>query len=224
MTRSPTSRLPAVVLISGKGTNLQAIIEAVQLHDLPLDIRAVISNRPHAPGLSLAQQAGITTQIIDHTLFADRHCFDIALRALIDHLSPGVVILAGFMRVLGHGFVEHYRGKLLNIHPSLLPSFPGLATHQRALSAGVKQHGASVHYVTPEIDGGPVILQGQVAVLEGDSAETLGARVLEQEHIIYPKALRWFAQGRLSLHNEQGKDYALLDGKKISPMTEQSCT
>jgi phosphoribosylglycinamide formyltransferase-1 len=214
--------LPAVVLISGKGTNLQAIIEAVQLHSLPLDIRAVLSNRPRAPGLGLAQQAGLATEIIDHTLFADRHSFDAALRTLIDHHQPGIVILAGFMRVLGHEFVEHYRGRLLNIHPSLLPLFPGLATHQRALSAGVKQHGASVHYVTPEIDGGPVILQGQVAVLEEDSVETLGARVLEQEHIIYPKALRWFAQGRLSLHRGQGKDYALLNGRKINQLTEQS--
>ena len=222
MTQSSASYLPAVILISGKGTNLQAIIEAVRLNDLPLNIRAVISNRPRAAGLAIAQQSDIPTEILDHSLFPDRHSFDTALRQLIDRYAPGVVLLAGFMRVLSTNFVAHYRGRMLNIHPSLLPAFPGLRTHQRALTEGVKEHGASVHFVTPDVDGGPVILQAHVPVLPDDTAETLGTRVLEQEHIIYPEALRWFAQGRLRLVSENRQDYVLLDGKKITLGTEQS--
>lgn len=214
---SATPALPTVVLISGKGSNLQAIIQAVNQQSLPLDIRAVISNRPHATGLQHAQQAGITTHVLDHDLFTDRTSFDQALRKLIDGYNPGLIALAGFMRILSDAFVAHYSGRMLNIHPSLLPAFPGLNTHVRALDAGVKEHGASVHFVTGDVDGGPVIIQAHAPVLACDTVETLTARVLEQEHIIYPQALGWFAEGRLSLaKNHEGKTYALLDGNVLS--------
>jgi len=197
------SRLPVVVLISGGGTNLQAIIDAAQ-DDLPVDIRAVISNRPEAYGLQRAKKAGIPTAVLDHREFDSREAFDQALAALIDEYEPGLVLLAGFMRILTPGFVRHYHGRMFNIHPSLLPRFQGLNTHQRALDAAEKEHGASIHFVTEELDGGPVILQARVPVLPGDDAESLAARVLEKEHIIYPLAVRWFAEGRLGL-NEAGQ-------------------
>ncbi len=197
------SRLPVVVLISGGGTNLQAIIDAAQ-DDLPVDIRAVISNRPEAYGLQRAKKAGIPTAVLDHREFDSREAFDQALAALIDEYEPGLVLLAGFMRILTPGFVRRYHGRMFNIHPSLLPRFQGLNTHQRALDAAEKEHGASIHFVTEELDGGPVILQARVPVLPGDDAESLAARVLEKEHIIYPLAVRWFAEGRLGL-NEAGQ-------------------
>jgi phosphoribosylglycinamide formyltransferase-1 len=214
---SETVALPTVVLISGKGSNLQAIIRAINQQLLPLAIRAVISNRPYAAGLKHAQQAGIPTHILDHDLFTDRPSFDQALRELIDSYTPGLIVLAGFMRILTDAFVTHYLGRMLNIHPSLLPAFPGLNTHRRALDAGVKEHGASVHFVTCDVDGGPVIIQARVPVLTCDTVETLARRVLEQEHIIFPQALRWFAERRLSLtENHEGKPYALLDNNALS--------
>ncbi|HLA74739.1 MAG TPA: phosphoribosylglycinamide formyltransferase [Gammaproteobacteria bacterium] len=204
-----------MILISGKGSNLQAIIRAVAEQHLALDIKAVISNRPNAPGLLHAQQAGIATETLDHHHFPDRQGFDTALRALIDSYQPRLVVLAGFMRILSSEFVRHYQGRMLNIHPSLLPAFPGLNTHQRALQAGVSEHGASVHFVTQDVDGGPVVIQARIRVTPEDTPETLAARVLEQEHIIYPQALRWFAEGRLRLVDNNGKQHVLLDGKRL---------
>jgi len=213
MTESASAPLPVVILISGRGSNMQAIIDAVNRGALAVDIRAVISNRPDAAGLQRATDAGITTAVVDHTLYADRLAFDQALQACIDRYQPGLVILAGFMRILSANFVAHYRGRMLNIHPSLLPDFPGLNTHQRVLDAGCTQHGASIHFVTADIDGGPLVLQTRVPVHADDSADSLAARVLEQEHHLYPLAIRWFAEGRLTL-DENGQ--ALLDGAVLT--------
>ena len=204
------SKLPVVVLISGGGTNLQAIIDSAQA-DLPVEIKAVISNKAGAYGLKRAEMAGIPTAVLEHQQFSSREDFDQALAELIDRYEPKLVLLAGFMRILSPGFVRHYQGRMLNIHPSLLPKFQGLHTHERALEAGEEQHGASIHFVTEELDGGPIILQATVPVQQQDDADTLAARVLEKEHLIYPLAVRWFAQGRLTLEN----DHALLDGKVL---------
>jgi len=209
MTDSANTALPVVILISGRGSNLQAIIDAVAGGQLAVDIRAVISNRPNSTGLQRANEAGIATAVVDHTRFSERLAFDQALQTCIDQYNPALVILAGFMRILSAEFVAHYRGRMLNIHPSLLPDFPGLHTHQRALNAGCKLHGASVHFVTADIDGGPLVLQTRVPVHTDDTADSLAARVLEQEHRLYPLAIRWFAEGRLAL-DENGQ--ALLDG------------
>ncbi|MGD8515059.1 MAG: phosphoribosylglycinamide formyltransferase [Granulosicoccaceae bacterium] len=203
--------LPVVILISGSGTNLQAIIDAWQADELPVEIRAVISNRPGVQGLQRAMQAGIETVVVDHTQFEGRAAFDQALQQTIDSYAPQLVILAGFMRILTHDFVEHYAGRMLNIHPALLPDFPGLNTHERALQAGVEEHGASVHFVTTEVDGGPIIIQGRVPVEQGDTPDSLAARVLQQEHRIYPEAIRLYAEGRIRMHNNQ----VLLDGKAL---------
>ncbi|HIP52562.1 MAG TPA: phosphoribosylglycinamide formyltransferase [Chromatiales bacterium] len=209
------ARLPVVVLISGSGSNLQALIDRSQ-QDLPIEIRAVISNVADAYGLKRAERAGIPTEVLDHRRFPDRDAYDRALMTLIDHYQPGLVVLAGFMRILTPAFVQHYRGRLLNIHPSLLPRHRGLHTHRRALEAGDLTHGASVHFVTEELDGGPVILQVRVPVQSGDDEERLAARVLKQEHRIYPLAVGWFAQGRLHLTD----DGIELDGKKrLEPLT-----
>ena len=162
-------------------------------------IAAVISNRADAAGLAFAARQGIETAVVAHTDFADRSQFDVALRDAIDVYAPDLVVLAGFMRVLGEGFVRHYAGRLLNIHPSLLPAFPGLHTHRRALAAGVKLHGASVHFVTTELDGGPIVIQAAVPVLPDDDEDCLASRVLAEEHRIYPQAVRWFVEGRLSV-------------------------
>lgn len=189
------TRAPVVILISGRGSNLQAIIDETR-HGLPIEIRAVISNNPHAPGLEHARAAAIPGEVVDHRQFADREAFDRALMAAIDRHAPRLVVLAGFMRILGPAFIAHYAGRLINIHPSLLPAFPGLDTHARALEAGVAQHGASVHFVTDAVDAGPVIAQAVVPVLPGDTPETLAARVLEQEHRLYPLAIRWLVEGR----------------------------
>jgi phosphoribosylglycinamide formyltransferase-1 len=199
MTTAIPGRLPIVVLISGRGSNLNAIINAVEADGLPVQIRAVISNRPEAPGLQRAALAGIRTIVIDHACHRDRAAFDQALSKTIDALHPTLVVLAGFMRILTPEFVEHYRGRLLNIHPSLLPAFPGLHTHQRALDAGCSEHGASVHFVTATVDGGPVIAQVRVPVLATDTAGTLAERVLQQEHRLYPAVIRWFAEQRIGL-------------------------
>ncbi|HEC15651.1 MAG TPA: phosphoribosylglycinamide formyltransferase [Sedimenticola sp.] len=204
-------KLPLVVLISGSGSNLQAIIDATA-GDLPAEIRAVISNREDAYGLERARKAGIETRVLDHRPFPDREAYDRALMNLIDGFQPGLVILAGFMRILSPGFVRHYHGRLLNIHPSLLPRYRGLHTHRRVLEAGDTVHGASVHFVTEELDGGPVVLQARVPVKAGDDEQTLAARVLAREHIIYPQVVRWFAEGRLSMHGDRPH----MDGKPMA--------
>jgi len=198
-----------VVLISGRGSNLQSIIDKARDGSLAVEVRAVISNEPDAFGLERARRAGITTRVLNHRDFKSREDFDDALMALVDGFEPGLVVLAGFMRILTPGFVSHYAGRLMNIHPSLLPEFPGLDTHQRAIDAGVAEHGVSVHFVTPSLDGGPVIIQARVPVRKHDDAEALAARVLEQEHVVYPKAIGWFAEGRLSIDG----DRVLLDGE-----------
>jgi phosphoribosylglycinamide formyltransferase-1 len=198
-----------VVLISGRGSNLQSIIDKALDGSLPVEVRAVISNEPDAFGLDRARRAGIATRVLNHRDFKSREDFDDALMALVDGFEPGLVVLAGFMRILTPGFVTHYAGRLMNIHPSLLPLFPGLDTHQRAIDAGVKEHGVSVHFVTPSLDGGPIIIQARVPVRKDDDAETLAARVLEQEHVVYPKAIGWFAEGRLSIDGDRVR----LDGQ-----------
>jgi phosphoribosylglycinamide formyltransferase-1 len=182
-----------VVLISGRGSNMQALIAA----GIPLT--AVISNRPEAAGLEVARTAGVATETVDHRLYSDRASFDAALAACIDHHAPDLVVLAGFMRILGADFVNRYAGRLMNIHPSLLPAFTGLDTHRRALQAGCKIHGCTVHLVTPELDHGPIIAQAAVPVLDDDDEESLAARVLAQEHKLLPAAVRWYLAGRLSV-------------------------
>jgi phosphoribosylglycinamide formyltransferase-1 len=201
--------VPVVILISGRGSNLQAMLEETRTGKLPIEIRAVISNNPAAEGLQRARAAGVPAEIIDHRDYAERSQFDAALMRAIDRHAPRLVILAGFMRILGEAFIRHYAGRLLNIHPSLLPAFKGIDTHARALAAGAAQHGASVHFVTNDLDGGPVIVQASVPVRAGDTADTLAARVLHEEHRILPLAIRWFAEERLSIRNGQ----VLLDGE-----------
>ncbi|MQT43370.1 MULTISPECIES: phosphoribosylglycinamide formyltransferase [unclassified Pseudomonas] len=201
-----------VVLLSGTGSNLQALIDSCAIKDSPARIRAVISNRADAYGLQRAKDASIDTRVLDHTAFEGREAFDAALIDVIDTFNPQLVVLAGFMRILSAGFVRHYQGRLLNIHPSLLPKYKGLHTHQRALEAGDSEHGCSVHFVTEELDGGPLVVQAIIAVESDDSPQSLAQRVHAQEHQIYPLAVRWFAEGRLSL-DEQG---ALLDGQLLA--------
>lgn len=184
-----------VVLISGRGSNMEALLEAA----LPVTFAAVISNNPEARGLDTARAHGIPTEVVNHRDYADREAFDAALAGSIDRYAPDLVVLAGFMRVLTPGFVRHYADRMINVHPALLPAFPGLHTHRRALAAGVKLHGCTVHYVTPEVDVGPIIIQAAVQVLPEDSEQTLAARVLEQEHRIFPQAVRWIAEGRVSI-------------------------
>jgi phosphoribosylglycinamide formyltransferase-1 len=200
-----------VVLISGRGSNLQAILDQAASGEWPVDIAAVISNRPGVQGLERARQAGVPALELDHKNYPDRPEFEAALIELIDRQQPDLVILAGFMRVLTPGFTEHYRGRLFNIHPSLLPKFRGLHTHERALAAGETEHGATIHFVTAELDGGPIIVQARVPVLPDDDPDTLAARVLAQEHRLYPQAIRWFAEGRLKLEEEQ----VWFDGKPL---------
>ena len=201
-----------VVLLSGTGSNLQALIDSDDVKASPATIRAVISNRADAYGLQRAKDAGIDTCVLDHKAFEGREAFDAALIEVIDTFKPQLVVLAGFMRILSADFVRHYQGRLLNIHPSLLPKYKGLHTHQRALDAGDGEHGCSVHFVTEELDGGPLVVQAVVPVESGDSAQTLAQRVHTQEHRIYPLAVRWFAEGRLIL-GDQG---ALLDGQLLA--------
>lgn len=190
-----------VILISGRGSNMVALIDAAASGTLPVRVAAVLANRPDAKGLEVAAAAGVVTRVVDHRLYRDRESFDAAMAEAIDAYSPDLVVLAGFMRILSDGFVAHYEGRLINIHPSLLPSFPGLHTHQRALDDGVRVHGCTVHFVTPTLDHGPIVVQAAVPVLDGDDATVLAARVLEQEHRIYPLAVRWFAEGRLRLED-----------------------
>jgi len=192
-----------VILISGSGSNLQAIIDATQTDNYPVNIAAVISNRHNIKGLERAEQANINSVVVDHTQFNGREDFDQALIKQIDYYQPDLVVLAGFMRILTRDFVEHYTGRLINIHPALLPDFPGLNTHERAIESGVQQHGASVHFVTAEVDGGPIVLQADVPVKNDDTAEKLAQRVLQQEHLIYPLAIKWFAEKRLVLKDNK---------------------
>jgi len=194
-----TSRLRVVVLISGSGSNLQALIDQTASGELPIDIVAVISNRPDVQGLARAASANIPTQVLDHKDFSKRDEFDRALMAAIDIFSPGLVVLAGFMRILTAEFTHHYLGRMLNIHPSLLPKFQGLHTHQRALEAGETHHGVTVHFVTDELDGGPAVVQARVPILPTDDAAALAKRVQRQEHVIYPLAVKWFALGQLQM-------------------------
>jgi len=191
--------LRVVVLISGSGSNLQALIDGVASGDLPIEIVAVISNRPDVMGLTRANNAGIPTLVLDHKNYATRDAFDTELMRTIDAYMPDLVVLAGFMRILTPAFTEHYLGRMLNIHPSLLPKFQGLHTHQRAIEAGETHHGVSVHFVTAELDGGPVVIQSKVPVLATDDAGLLAKRVQRQEHIIYPLAVKWFAEGKLKM-------------------------
>ncbi|NWD05285.1 phosphoribosylglycinamide formyltransferase [Pseudomonas gingeri] len=207
-----TSTCNVVVLLSGTGSNLQALIDDVRTGGNPARIAAVISNRADAYGLQRARDVGIDTRSLDHKAFEGREAFDAALIELIDAFNPQLVVLAGFMRILSADFVRHYQGRLLNIHPSLLPKYKGLHTHQRALDAGDAEHGCSVHFVTEELDGGPLVVQAVVTVESDDSAQSLAQRVHAQEHRIYPLAVRWFAEGRLSL-DDQG---ALLDGQLLA--------
>jgi len=191
------NKLPLVVLISGSGSNLQSIIDAVQ-QGLPVEIRAVISNKADAYGLTRAAEAGIPTAVLNNKAYPDRSSYDAALQELIDSYSPQLVVLAGFMRILTDDFVRHYEGRMMNIHPSLLPKYRGLNTHARAIEAGDAEAGCTVHFVTPELDAGPAIIQAKVPVLPNDTPEALAKRVLEQEHKIYPEAIRQFAEGKLS--------------------------
>ena len=208
MTQAPVSsqsKTRVVVLISGSGSNLQALIDNWKNGDLPIELVAVISNRPDVLGLERATKANIPALVLDHKGFADRLSFDTALMETIDSFNPDLVVLAGFMRILTPEFTQHYLGKMLNIHPSLLPNYQGLHTHQRVLDAGESQHGVTVHFVTAELDGGPAILQAVVPILASDDATILAKRIQRQEHIIYPLAVKWFAQG----------DIQMIDGKTL---------
>ncbi|MFA7604779.1 MAG: phosphoribosylglycinamide formyltransferase [Novosphingobium sp.] len=200
-----------MILISGTGSNMEALIRASAAGELDGRVVAVFSNRPDAGGLAIAAKAGIATEVINHRDFADRETFDAALAERIEAHQPDLVILAGFMRILTASFVRRFRGRLMNIHPSLLPKYPGLDTHQRAIDAGDSEAGATVHFVTEELDGGPAIVQGRVAILADDTAASLASRVLAIEHRLYPYAVQLFCSGRLTM-NERG---AVLDGQQL---------
>ena len=205
-------RLPVVVLLSGTGSNLRAIAAQANAGELPVEIRAVISDRPDAPGLAWAAAQGLRTVALPPRDFPDRAAFDRALAETVAGFDPGLVVLAGFMRILGDEFVDRFAGRLLNIHPSLLPKYRGLHTHRRALEAGDRHHGASVHFVTRELDGGPVVIQARVPVRDDDDEASLAARVLTEEHRIYPECIGWFASGRL-----QCRDGVVhLDGRPLT--------
>lgn len=192
-----------VILISGRGSNMEAIVDTCASEQWPARIAAVVSNKASAGGLQFAASRGIATAVLDHKAFETREAFDAELARMIDGYAPDLVVLAGFMRILTEGFVRHYEGRLLNIHPSLLPAFPGLHTHQRAIEAGCKLAGATVHFVTPELDHGPIVAQAAVPVLSDDTEGSLSARVLKQEHVIYPRAVKWFVEEALAL--DQGR-------------------
>ncbi len=212
-------RVPAVVLISGSGSNLQALLDAAA-NDLPLEVRAVISNRPDAYGLERAARACVPGRVLDHTRFPDRAAFEAALGELIDGFDPALVLLAGFMRILEPGFVARYSGRMVNIHPALLPAYPGLHTHRRCLEAGDAEHGASIHFVTAEVDGGPVFMQVRVPVAPGDDPESLAARVLAQEHRLYPAAVRLLCEDRVRL--QEGR--VRFDGEPLAQPLQLEAT
>lgn len=211
VTDTTTDKLPVVILISGTGSNMQRIAQLAANDELPIEIRAVISDRADAKGLLIATSMGIATAWLSPKSFADRAQFDTALATMIERYTPQLVILAGFMRILTPSFTQRFIGNLLNIHPSLLPKYPGLHTHQRALQAGDAEHGASIHFVTEELDGGPVIIQARVPVMPDDDERSLAQRVLQQEHQLYPEAIRLFASGRLRHANNK----IWLDGKEL---------
>lgn len=227
-----------VVLISGSGSNLQALINGQHRGELNISIEAVISNKADVFGLERARRAGLVTATINHREFSDRARFDLALMKKIDQYRPGLIVLAGFMRILTPAFVRHYRGRMLNIHPSLLPKYQGLHTHRRALEAGDTVHGATVHFVTEELDGGPAVIQARVPILADDDEKSLAQRVQIQEHIIYPMAVGWFADNRLSMGNNTvnndaksndttdsdatGNQLAFLDGQPLLPTGYQT--
>ncbi len=218
MTKTKTAqRLPLVVLISGEGTNLQAIIEACVAGTIPAEVLAVVSSRAEARGLRRAAAAGIPVHAVLAAGNTSREDYAMALSAVIERYHPGLVLLAGFLRILSDGFVRQYRGRLLNIHPALLPKYRGLHTHRRVLAAGEREHGCSVHFVTEELDGGPVIAQAKVPVRPDDTEATLRARVQEQEHGLYPLVIGWFAAGRLRLQDGR----VLRDGKLVNSMDIQ---
>ncbi len=208
---SSVPALPIVVLLSGSGSNLQAIIDRISEGRLNARIMAVISNKADAYGLQRAQQAGIPTEVIEHHQFDSRESFDTQLIKTIDKYQPELIVLAGFMRILTDEFVNHYYGKMINIHPSLLPKYRGLHTHRRALEAGDNEHGLSIHFVSSKLDGGPVILQKTVPVMAGDTEQVLAQRVLAEEHKAYPQVIQWIAEKRLQLSGKQ----VLLDGKPV---------
>lgn len=211
MQASEAEKPRIVILISGNGSNMQAIAEAVQNQEIDAEIAGIISNRPQAEGLSKAQAMGLHTDIIDHTLYASREEFDHALIRMIEDLKPDLVVLAGFMRILTADFTRYFEGNLLNIHPSLLPKYQGLNTHQRALDAGDNEHGVTVHFVTEELDGGPNAIQAVIPILDIDNAKALQQRIQIQEHIIYPIAVKWFCEGRLNMNGQ----LAFLDGQEL---------
>lgn len=211
MASPTTSRASLVILISGSGSNMQAIIDATRDGRIDADVALVLSNRTDAGGLKIAEQAGIPTRVIEHTAYGSREQFDQAMMEIIDPLQPDLVVLAGFMRILTPAFIRHYHDRLINIHPSLLPRYKGLRTHQRVLENGDTVHGASVHYVCDELDSGPVVLQAIVDVATDDDAASLAARVLEQEHVIYPMAIQYHISGRISVTDQA----VLFDGKPL---------
>ena len=206
-----TEPLPIVVLLSGSGSNLQAIIDRIEDGSVNARICAVISNRPDAFGLQRAQKANIPTELIDHNQYDSRESFDAQLTRTIEKYQPELIVLAGFMRILTDDFVNHFYGKMINIHPSLLPKYRGLHTHRRALEAKDNEHGLSIHYVSAELDGGPIILQTTVPVHDGDTEEVLAQRVLQKEHQAYPKVIQWFAEKRLQLVDNQ----VIMDNKAV---------
>jgi phosphoribosylglycinamide formyltransferase-1 len=206
-----SNQCKVAILISGSGSNLQSFIDRATSGDIDLDLAVVFSNKPDAYGLVRAKNAGIATACIEHGQFADREDFDRAVASRLDEWHPQILVLAGFMRILSPCFVGHYAGRILNIHPALLPAYPGLDTHQRVLDAGEAWHGSTVHFVTEELDGGPRILQGKLPVDPNETADELCARVQSVEHKIYPEAANWFGQGRLEFRNGQ----AWLDGRRL---------
>ena len=197
-----------VILISGRGSNMEAIVKACADEGWPARVAAVVSNRPDAAGLQFAASRGVATAVVDHKAFPDRESFDAELARVIDGFAPDLVVLAGFMRILTPGFTRHYEGRMLNIHPSLLPAFPGLHTHERAIEAGCRFAGATVHFVTAELDHGPMVAQAVVPVLDGDDAATLAARVLKLEHRMYPAAVRWFVSGQIAVEGSRVRQLA----------------
>lgn len=201
MTPRQNSLARITVLISGRGSNLAALIAAANAGAFDGAVTQVISNRPQAPGLAFATQHGIAATVVDHQAFASRGAFETALAEAIDRSEPDLVVLAGFMRILGSAFVQRYAGRMLNIHPSLLPAYPGVDTHRRALADGATRHGCTVHFVTPDVDGGPILAQAEVPVLPGDDPASLAARVLDAEHQLLPQVVGWFCAGRVALED-----------------------
>lgn len=214
-----TTRCRAAVLISGSGSNLQSFIDKVASGEFDLDLCVVFSNKPDAYGLSRAEDAGIATECLEHGGYPDRESFDRAVADVLDTYAPDLIILAGFMRILSPWFVKHFEGRVLNIHPALLPAYPGLDTHQRVLDAGDEWHGSTVHFVTEELDGGPLILQGRLTVNPGETADQLCARVQALEHQIYPLAAHWFGQGRIEFRG--GRTW--MDGKRLDEPVVKDC-